>query len=68
VGLGGYEAALSEPHAREMDFTGKPLRGFVYVGNAGIQTAEGLARWIARGTTFVLSIPSKSPRRRKRRK
>jgi hypothetical protein len=68
VGLAGYEAALSEPHAREMDFTGKPLRGFVYVGHAGIQTADGLAAWIHRGTKFVLSIPLKSSTRRKRRK
>jgi len=68
VGLAGYEAALSEPHAREMDFTGKALRGFVYVENAGIQTAAGLATWINRGTKFVLSIPLKSSSKRKRRK
>jgi hypothetical protein len=27
-----FEAALSRPHARPMDFTGRPMRGFVYVG------------------------------------
>ena len=31
VGVDGYEAALSQPYARQMDFTGKPLKGFVYV-------------------------------------
>jgi hypothetical protein len=31
VGPRRYEEALARPHAREMDFTGRPLRGFVYV-------------------------------------
>ncbi len=68
VGLEGYEAALSNPHAREMDFTGRPLRGFVYVEKAGFNSAAGLSAWIDRGTKFVLSIPRKSPAKRKRRK
>ena len=32
VGPEQYEQALKEPYAREMDFTGKPMKGFVYVG------------------------------------
>ena len=68
VGLAGYEAALSTPHAREMDFTGKPLRGFVYVEKAGFNSAAGLSAWIGRGTKFVLSLPLKSSPKRKRRK
>ena len=32
VGPDGYEDALKQPHARPMDFTGKPLKGMVYVG------------------------------------
>ena len=42
VGPLGYEEALAEPHAREMDFTGKPLRGFVYVGADGLEGEEAL--------------------------
>src|SRR5258706_15151353 len=33
-----YEKALREPHVRPMDFTGRPLRGFVYVGPRGSKT------------------------------
>ncbi len=31
VGPNAYEEALAQPHARKMDFTGKPMKGFVYV-------------------------------------
>ena len=30
-----YEAALAQPHVREMDFTGRPMRGWVVVGPEG---------------------------------
>jgi TfoX/Sxy family transcriptional regulator of competence genes len=29
VGADAYEQALARPHAREMDFTGRPLKGVV---------------------------------------
>lgn len=31
VGPEQYDSALNHPHARAMDFTGKPMKGFVYV-------------------------------------
>jgi TfoX/Sxy family transcriptional regulator of competence genes len=59
VGAPSYDAALAEPHARPMDFTGKPLRGFVYVDAKGYETDEDLAEWVSRGVEFVLTLPSK---------
>lgn len=32
LGADAYDDALSRPHARPMDFTGKPMRGWVFVG------------------------------------
>ena len=52
-----YEQALSEPHARLMDFTGRPLRGLIYVGPAGYQTDEALERWLRRAVRFASSLP-----------
>ncbi len=49
VGPEAYEAALKEKHAREMDFTGKPLRSMVYVAAPGIASVKQLGRWIVRG-------------------
>ncbi len=57
VGPRAYEEALARPHAREMDFTGKPLKGFVYVEPAGFTSAAGLKAWITRATEFTLSLP-----------
>ena len=54
-----YEAALSKPHARPMDFTGRPMRGFVYVGPDGYQLTRDLKAWIQRGLHFVLALPPK---------
>ena len=59
VGPAGYEAALKEEHVRKMDFTGKPLRGMVYVASPGIASAKQLGRWIERGLQFVLTLPEK---------
>jgi TfoX/Sxy family transcriptional regulator of competence genes len=39
-----YEAALERPGCRPMDFTGKPMKGFVFIGPDG--TGEGLKYWI----------------------
>ncbi len=59
VGPDLYEAALKEKHVREMDFTGKPLRGMIYVASPGISSAKQLGKWVARGLQFVLSLPEK---------
>jgi len=63
VGPAEYERALAEPHARPMDFTGKPLVGMVYVDPPGYRTARALARWIQRGLDFVTHAQVSSNRR-----
>ena len=42
VGPDNYQSGLSRPHAREMDFTGKSLNGFVYVDPAGFAEDDEL--------------------------
>lgn len=59
VGADGYEEALSRPHARPMDFTGRPLTGMVYVGAEGIRTKRQLTAWVDRGQRFVATLPDK---------
>ena len=59
VGPDAYADALAEPHAREMDFTGRPMRGIVYVSPTGFESDQRLARWLARGTGFAGSLPAK---------
>ena len=59
VGPQYYQKALSEPHARPMDFTGRPLRGFVFVSRGGYKTAPSLRKWLKRSADFALSLPPK---------
>lgn len=59
VGPDAYEAAIALPHVREMDFTGRPMRGMVYVAPTGLEEDDDLAGWIGRGLTFASSLPAK---------
>jgi TfoX/Sxy family transcriptional regulator of competence genes len=59
VGPDAYEAALARPHARQMDFTGRPMKGLVYVSPAGIASADELRAWVDQGFRFGRSLPPK---------
>ena len=59
VGADGYDDALSQPHASEMDFTGKPMKGFVYVGEKGFEADKDLKDWIDLAYQFVSTLPKK---------
>ena len=53
------EKALTEPHTRPMDFTGKPMKGMVYVDPNGTATDEDLGLWVDAGAEFATSLPPK---------
>lgn len=59
VGPDAYQEALEDPHAREMDFTGRPMRGLVFVGAEGAATDAALDAWLDRCLAFVGSLPPK---------
>lgn len=59
VGPDLYAEALSRPHAREMDFTGRSMKGFVYVDPEGFSTAEDLGEWVSLSLDFVTTLPPK---------
>src|SRR5918996_2220674 len=44
-----FDAVLRRRHVRPMDFTGRPLRGFVYVSPSGFRTATALRAWLSYG-------------------
>jgi hypothetical protein len=59
VGPDGYEDALLEPHVRELDITGRPMKGWVLVEPEGVEDDDRLMGWIDRATMFVKSLPKK---------
>ena len=59
VGPEAYEKALSRRHVRPMDFTGKPLKGFVYVSREGFTSAKSLKGWIDQSIDFARTLSGK---------
>ena len=52
------DAALQRPHARPMDLTGRPMRGFVTVGPEGLK-GLALGRWVGAAVGAAESRPPK---------
>jgi len=67
VGPDAYEACLAEPHTREMDFTGRALKGMVYVATDGFESDSDLASWVERGVEFAVSLPAKQPKAKRKK-
>jgi TfoX/Sxy family transcriptional regulator of competence genes len=59
VGPEAWEEALEHPHARQMDFTGKSMKGMVYVDTSGTAEDDDLREWVTRGILFARSLPAK---------
>ena len=59
VGPGEHGEAIAQPHARPMDFTGKPMKGMVYVGTERLASDKGLAEWVEAGADHAGSLPPK---------
>jgi TfoX/Sxy family transcriptional regulator of competence genes len=59
VGPASYTQALSQPHTRVFDMTGKPMAGWVMVKPEGCATGSDLKAWIEKGLHFARSLPGK---------
>lgn len=47
IGPEQQEEALSKPGCREMDFTGRPMKGYVLVDQSALSSRRELSSWIA---------------------
>jgi hypothetical protein len=65
VGPERYKEALTMPHARPMDFTGRPIKGFIYVDSKGWSKDATLKRWLDMGVDYASSLPKKAVKQRK---
>lgn len=53
------EEALLEPHVKEMDITGKPMKGWVMVEPQGAEDKGQVKGWVQRAVKFVSKLPGK---------
>jgi hypothetical protein len=65
VGRDGHADAMGRKHTRPMDFTGRPMRGMVYVEPAGVARGVALERWIETGVNGARTSPASKKRVRK---
>jgi len=59
IGPDSSAEVLNLPHARPMDFTGRPMKGFVYVSPEGYRRDSDLRAWTQRGLDFVFCLKPK---------
>lgn len=59
VGPDACAGALTRPYAREMDFTGRSMKGMVYIGVDGFAEDDDLESWVSQGIDFARSFPAK---------
>ncbi|MCF6257014.1 MAG: TfoX/Sxy family protein [Gammaproteobacteria bacterium] len=62
VGPDNYESCLTKNHASEMNFTGKAMKGMVYIAPEGFDSDMELAEWVGICTEFVESLLPKKPK------
>jgi TfoX/Sxy family transcriptional regulator of competence genes len=59
VGATKYDETLRNPHARKMEFTGKPMKGFIMIDAEGYEDDKALASWVKQGVNYARSLPAK---------
>lgn len=64
IGPDAYEEALEQTGCREMVFTGKPMKGYVFVSTEGMRTKKQFESWIDRCIAF--NAEAKASKKKKR--
>ena len=62
IGPERHEDALAVPHVREMDFTGRPMRGYVYIDPPGLREDKDLKAWVQWCVSYISALPAKKPK------
>ena len=52
VGTAAYEECLQKEHCKEMDFTGRAMKGYVYVAADGVDMDDDLEYWVQKALDF----------------
>jgi hypothetical protein len=56
IGKNAYEGLLQKKGCREMDFTGKPMKGFLFIYPEGFDSEKDLDFWIYKALEFNKEI------------
>jgi TfoX/Sxy family transcriptional regulator of competence genes len=53
------DAALAQAHTRRFDLTGRPMKGWILVEQAGLKTEAKLSKWVQVAAKYAGSLPTK---------
>lgn len=59
VGKDAHASAVAKPGARTMDFTTRPMLGWITVKEEGFRDDDALNAWVAEGVAYAESLPAK---------
>ena len=65
IGPDAYSAALERKGCSPMDFTGRPMRGFVFVTGAVLKADAHLESWLTLALAFNGKAAASKPRRQR---
>jgi len=65
VGPERYDEAMTHPGARPMDFTGRVMRGFLFVDGSAVRDRRALQRWVDWCVEYVGTVKKKPAQARK---
>lgn len=60
VGAQRHHDALAMPGVRVMDFTGRPMKGYVYIDPPAIASPADLKAWVTWCVEYAATLPAKS--------
>lgn len=64
IGPDANDAALTRKGCRPMDFTGRPMRGFVFIGREGFESDQDLNHWLELALAYN---PAAKPSKKRKR-
>ena len=53
------DAALTKPHTRLFDLSGRPMKGWILVAPKGIATGAQLGKWLTLAAGYAGALPPK---------
>ncbi len=65
IGEAVYETELEKPECLPMDFTGRPMKGYIFVTPDGFDTDDDLSHWLDLCIAFNPLAKASKPRKKK---
>lgn len=59
LGVDAGDEALTQPHVKPFDITGKPMKGWVMINSRYLEDERVIRDWVSQAVEFVRMLPPK---------